>query len=1158
MPIQKLICQLVVVLWAFLRWEPHFDNEPIEPVLASNYDVNIINTEAYFEGDTVGTLPALEIFDGLRVLINFESSSFEEPAAAQVALFYDSNMNDLLDPDDSNLFGEQMTVLLVDNDENDMHPDYGTYEELIFNEQDEFSPFMIQGAKFFMTALDANDSIIAVQPIEPYSMHTTRATGQAVDSDSVAIPGLIIQVASGSDIYFGDFNFYAGVTNSNGSYDIGISDLEEGDFFMGTDINEEDFQNIYGADSRYERYVTLFESDAYGWSTWFYGSFAESNGISTLVNELNTLVTGQVLDPAGNPMPYASSIDTYNELSVSDSLIWVYTGYTEADEEGFYSFWSNNGSLTFISTFFDIPEYDNYDSIFVVTSDLYDEELGAFVYNHDIQLPLPYQGEDVEIVRNGGFEDGLNYWSIWTGSNNWAIDPDGAPIYQSDSTLNVYEGEYALKLWGQYNDEEENWTDVGQLHQNIMPGALISASAMMMSHQDDWIGSGPNSNHAGTNEVVMYISFWDHDGNWISNEVSNPFDGTFSPSDWHRMEVEAVVPQGAHSIWTGVGFRQRDMSNGSVYIDDFQATSGSNFIEMSVIEGRVWGEFFDEDQSYWYSDPIPNTLVEVYSEYNYYTVITDPEGFFSIEVPGNDLYYINVPNPPGMITSSFPEVYAVAGDYNYVEVYCYALENQYFSVEGHVLSQEGFGLFDARVEFFDTSEDTASWWNVHFTDPNGYFWAFMPYGTYDVRISLPAHESFWIYGLEVDQDIYLDDIILNLVTEFDGSVQGVVSFITQNGQLDSHEAYVYIDGQNYSIGLMTNSDGYFYADLINGIYDISVSSPGFSFEYFPEAFEVNNGAVTFNIDVYEYGYAGPPEIVDLHDIPNDQGRQMRAVWHSGEPGEWDYFTQFSIWRKVVDVPFDLWDYVETIPWHGLHDPYAAVVPTLGDSSTHEFHQSTFIVTAHTQDVDFYVDSEPATGWSIDNIHPSVPMNLVMSSNSDAVSLNWLASDDVDFDYYNVYRQSIGSNEPAMVVTTIDSFYTDTDVSQDDAYQYWVTTVDQSGLESEASSIVSAVLAADDNLGMPTEFALKQNYPNPFNPSTQIQYALPSETRVVISIYDITGRKVRTLVNEVQSPGYKNVMWNATNEIGRPVSAGMYIYSIQAGDFIQNKKMVLMK
>mgnify|MGYP003328717481 FL=1 len=106
--------------------------------------------------------------------------------------------------------------------------------------------------------------------------------------------------------------------------------------------------------------------------------------------------------------------------------------------------------------------------------------------------------------------------------------------------------------------------------------------------------------------------------------------------------------------------------------------------------------------------------------------------------------------------------------------------------------------------------------------------------------------------------------------------------------------------------------------------------------------------------------------------------------------------------------------------------------------------------------------------------------------------------------------------------------------------------------------MSAVLSADEALGLPTEFALNQNYPNPFNPSTQIQYALPEETRVVISIYDLMGRKVRTLVNDVQDAGYRSVMWNATNDMGRLVSAGVYIYSIQAGDFIQNRKMVLMK
>ena len=228
------------------------------------------------------------------------------------------------------------------------------------------------------------------------------------------------------------------------------------------------------------------------------------------------------------------------------------------------------------------------------------------------------------MLRNGGFEEGLNYWSVWTQSNNWAIDANGSPIHQSDSTLSVYEGEYALKLWGQYNGGE-NYTDVGQLHENIMPGALISASAMMMSHQDDWIGAGPSDS---TNEAVLYISFWDQDWEWISNEVSNPFDGTFSPNDWHRMEVEGVVPDGAYNVYTGISFHQRGMSNGSVYIDDYQATSGSNFLEMSVIEGRVYGEFFDEDMGYWVTNVLPNALVGVYSEHNYYAVTTDPEGFF--------------------------------------------------------------------------------------------------------------------------------------------------------------------------------------------------------------------------------------------------------------------------------------------------------------------------------------------------------------------------------------------------------------------------------------------------------------------------------------------------------------------------------------------------
>ena len=94
--------------------------------------------------------------------------------------------------------------------------------------------------------------------------------------------------------------------------------------------------------------------------------------------------------------------------------------------------------------------------------------------------------------------------------------------------------------------------------------------------------------------------------------------------------------------------------------------------------------------------------------------------------------------------------------------------------------------------------------------------------------------------------------------------------------------------------------------------------------------------------------------------------------------------------------------------------------------------------------------------------------------------------------------------------------------------------------------------------MPMEYALMQNYPNPFNPSTQIMYSLPKTSSVKIIIYDMLGSKIRTLYSGVQNAGHKNVLWNATNENGDPVSAGMYIYTIEAESFFPSKKMILLK
>ena len=94
--------------------------------------------------------------------------------------------------------------------------------------------------------------------------------------------------------------------------------------------------------------------------------------------------------------------------------------------------------------------------------------------------------------------------------------------------------------------------------------------------------------------------------------------------------------------------------------------------------------------------------------------------------------------------------------------------------------------------------------------------------------------------------------------------------------------------------------------------------------------------------------------------------------------------------------------------------------------------------------------------------------------------------------------------------------------------------------------------------IPSSFSLHQNYPNPFNPTTTLQYDLPTDVLVNITIYDLLGNVINQLVNEAQNSGYKSIQWDATNYQGQPVSAGVYVYRIEAGDFRQTKKMILLK
>ena len=108
------------------------------------------------------------------------------------------------------------------------------------------------------------------------------------------------------------------------------------------------------------------------------------------------------------------------------------------------------------------------------------------------------------------------------------------------------------------------------------------------------------------------------------------------------------------------------------------------------------------------------------------------------------------------------------------------------------------------------------------------------------------------------------------------------------------------------------------------------------------------------------------------------------------------------------------------------------------------------------------------------------------------------------------------------------------------------TIDGSQLGIEAGEMV------------PETFALHANYPNPFNPTTTISYDLPEQAQVTLGIYNLLGKQIKTLVNQSQDAGKRIAVWDGTDDLGRQVSAGVYLYQIQAGDFIQTRKMLLLK
>jgi hypothetical protein len=118
--------------------------------------------------------------------------------------------------------------------------------------------------------------------------------------------------------------------------------------------------------------------------------------------------------------------------------------------------------------------------------------------------------------------------------------------------------------------------------------------------------------------------------------------------------------------------------------------------------------------------------------------------------------------------------------------------------------------------------------------------------------------------------------------------------------------------------------------------------------------------------------------------------------------------------------------------------------------------------------------------------------------------------------------------------------------------------DGKGMLFNRLDIITDIDDAPDNKPLPKQIFLSQNYPNPFNPSTRINYTIPRHNHVKITINNLLGQEVATVVDEFKPPGEYSIVWDGGDFQGKPVASGVYFYRLLVGNTVEAKKMILLK
>jgi hypothetical protein len=354
-----------------------------------------------------------------------------------------------------------------------------------------------------------------------------------------------------------------------------------------------------------------------------------------------------------------------------------------------------------------------------------------------------------------------------------------------------------------------------------------------------------------------------------------------------------------------------------------------------------------------------------------------------------------------------------------------------------------------------------------------------------------------------------------------------------------------------------------------------------------------------------YGEWGNPEpvISSVQDVPADQGGIVNVNWLASGRDNLDQqlIGRYSIWRavdqtafvsatsgvapraKIVEpsagpAAFDSDTYIiehtaaGSFFWQWIGDQISTYSPAYGFAAQTQFDSVSAnpavhyfrVIAHHTWDQYRFWESNPDSGYSVDNVAPAAPFFLTaLRAGGSEVDLEWSPSgfDEPDFNEYWVYRglSSGFPTDPAhFILTAPDSLATDDGADPGTSYYYKVVAVDIHDNQSDGSNeaMVGSATGIDDSPPAPAALQVLTNSPNPFSYHTDFRFGLPSASDVSLEVYDVAGRRVYGEYRANLSAGWQRIAFDGRDTSGSLLPSGVYFYRVTAAGMATTSKMVI--